>query len=73
LGPGLANGLANLHNAKKARSGIVNIVGEHTTSHRNIDAPLSADVEGGWFGADEDADRDANHCAALKVRYSKLS
>jgi acetolactate synthase-1/2/3 large subunit len=34
LGPGLANGLANLHNAKKARSGIVNIVGEHATSHR---------------------------------------
>jgi len=45
LGPGLANGLANLHNAKKARSGIVNVVGEHTTSHRHIDAPLSADVE----------------------------
>jgi len=45
LGPGLANGLANLHNAKKARSGIVNIVGEHATSHRHIDAPLSADVE----------------------------
>jgi len=33
LGPGLANGLANLHNAKKARSGIVNIVGEHATHH----------------------------------------
>ena len=33
LGPGLANGLANLHNAKKARSGIVNIVGEHATYH----------------------------------------
>ncbi|TQF27621.1 hypothetical protein UNPF46_30360 [Bradyrhizobium sp. UNPF46] len=46
LGPGLANGLSNLHNAKKARSGIVNVVGEHTTSHRNIDAPLSADIEG---------------------------
>ena len=33
LGPGLANGLANLHNAKKASSGIVNIVGEHATYH----------------------------------------
>ena len=33
LGPGLANGLANLHNAKKARSGIVNIVGQHATYH----------------------------------------
>jgi acetolactate synthase I/II/III large subunit len=37
--------VANLHNAKKARSGIVNIVGEHATSHRHIDAPLSADIE----------------------------
>jgi acetolactate synthase-1/2/3 large subunit len=45
LGPGLANGLSNLHNAKKARSGIVNVVGEHATSHRHIDAPLSSDVE----------------------------
>jgi acetolactate synthase-1/2/3 large subunit len=46
LGPGLANGLANLHNAKKARSGIVNIVGEHATFHLAHDAPLTADVEG---------------------------
>jgi acetolactate synthase-1/2/3 large subunit len=46
LGPGLANGLANLHNAKKARSGIVNIVGEHATHHLAHDAPLSSDVEG---------------------------
>lgn len=46
LGPGLANGLANLHNAKKARSGIVNIVGEHATTHLELDAPLTSDVEG---------------------------
>ena len=46
LGPGLANGLANLHNAKKAGSGIVNIVGEHATFHLQHDAPLTADVEG---------------------------
>lgn len=46
LGPGLANGLANIHNAKKARSPMVNIVGEHATYHRRFDAPLSADVEG---------------------------
>ena len=46
LGPGLANGLANLHNAKKARSGIVNIVGEHATHHLAHDAPLTADVAG---------------------------
>jgi acetolactate synthase I/II/III large subunit len=46
LGPGLANGLANLHNAKKASSGIVNIVGEHATHHLAHDAPLTSDVAG---------------------------
>jgi acetolactate synthase-1/2/3 large subunit len=45
LGPGLANGLSNLHNARKARSPIVNIVGEHSTQHLRYDAPLTADVE----------------------------
>ncbi len=38
LGPGLANGLANLHNAKKANSGIVNIVGQHATYHIEYNA-----------------------------------
>jgi acetolactate synthase-1/2/3 large subunit len=46
LGPGLANGLANLHNAKKARSGIVNIVGQHATYHIALNAPLTSDIEG---------------------------
>ncbi len=46
LGPGLANGLANLHNAKKAGSGVVNIVGEHATAHIALDAPLTSDIEG---------------------------
>ncbi len=46
LGPGLGNGLANLHNARKAHSGIVNIVGEHATHHLAYDAPLTADIEG---------------------------
>jgi acetolactate synthase-1/2/3 large subunit len=45
-GPGLANGLANLHNAWRASSGIVNIVGDQATYHRPLDAPLTADVEG---------------------------
>jgi acetolactate synthase I/II/III large subunit len=45
LGPGLANALSNLHNARKARSGIVNIVGEHATWHLAYDAPLTADIE----------------------------
>ena len=46
LGPGLGNGLANLHNARRARSGIVNIVGDHATDHLANDSPLTSDVEG---------------------------
>ena len=45
-GPGLANGLANLHNARRARSGIVNCVGDQASYHRPFDAPLTADTEG---------------------------
>ena len=45
LGPGLSNGLANLHNAKRAQSPVVNIVGDHATYHRAYDAPLTADIE----------------------------
>jgi acetolactate synthase I/II/III large subunit len=44
-GPGLANGLANLHNAQRARVPMVNIVGDQATYHRGFDAPLTADVE----------------------------
>ena len=46
LGPGLANGLSNLHNAMRAHSPIVNIIGDHATYHRHYDAPLTSDVEG---------------------------
>lgn len=46
LGPGLANGLANLHNARRAGSGIVNIVGEHATAHLKYDPPLLSDIDG---------------------------
>lgn len=46
LGPGLGNGLSNLHNASKAGTGIVNIVGDHATYHIEYDAPLTADIEG---------------------------
>ena len=45
-GPGLANGWANLHNARRANSGIVNIVGDQATYHRPFDAPLTADTAG---------------------------
>jgi acetolactate synthase-1/2/3 large subunit len=46
LGPGLSNGLANIHNAKKARTSMVNVVGDHATYHREFDAPLTSDIEG---------------------------
>ena len=45
LGPGLANGLANLHNARRARTGLVNIVGDHATYHKRYDPPLESDIE----------------------------
>ena len=50
-GPGLANGLANLHNARRAQSPIVNVVGDQATYHRPNDAPLTADTEGWARGA----------------------
>ncbi|WP_416053349.1 acetolactate synthase large subunit [Cupriavidus basilensis] len=45
-GPGLANGLANLHNARRAQTPVINIVGDQATYHRPFDAPLTADTEG---------------------------
>lgn len=46
LGPGFGNAVANLHNARKALSPVVNIVGDHTQGHIKKDAPLTADIEG---------------------------
>lgn len=71
--PGLANGLANLHNARRARSPIVNIVGDHATYHRPLDAPLTGDTEGyaraisGWTRTTmlpENVGRDTAECVA---------
>ncbi|WP_036663481.1 acetolactate synthase large subunit [Pandoraea sp. SD6-2] len=45
LGPGHANGIANLHNARRARTPILNIVGDHTRAHVKYDAPLTSDIE----------------------------
>lgn len=45
LGPGLANGLANLHNARRAYSPVVNIVGDHATDHQKLDAPLQSNID----------------------------
>jgi acetolactate synthase-1/2/3 large subunit len=44
LGPGLANGLAHLHNARRARAPVVNWIGDHATTHRAFDAPLASDI-----------------------------
>ena len=46
LGPGLAYGLSNLHNAKRAHTPVLNVIGEHATWHRPFDSPLTMDIEG---------------------------
>ncbi len=69
-GPGLANGLANLHNARKAATPIVNLVGDHAIQHRRHDAPLSSDVAAfarpasAWVRVAGDADSLAGDAAA---------
>ncbi|MBI5310613.1 MAG: acetolactate synthase large subunit [Actinobacteria bacterium] len=45
LGPGLANGMANLHNARRAHTPVVNVIGDHATYHAKFDAPLQSDIE----------------------------
>ena len=70
LGPGLANGLANLHNARRARAPIVNIVGDHAVPHRALDAPLASDLEGfarpvsQWIRSADSADEVSEATAA---------
>ena len=46
LGPGLGNGLANLHNARRARTPLLCVVGAHATYHARYDAPLESDIAG---------------------------
>jgi acetolactate synthase-1/2/3 large subunit len=70
LGPGLANGLTNIHNARRAFTPMVNIVGEHATYHRTYDAPLTSDIEGAarpfshWVHMAQRADGVASDAAA---------
>jgi acetolactate synthase-1/2/3 large subunit len=45
LGPGMGNGLANLHNARRARTPMVNVIGDHARSHKRLDAPLESDID----------------------------
>ena len=77
-GPGLANGLANLHNARRAATPIVNIVGDHATYHRPLDAPLTADTEGwargvsGWVRTAMDV-KTVGRDAAAAVQASMIA
>ena len=69
LGPGLGNGLANLHNARRARTPVVNIVGDHATYHARYDAPLQSDIASiagavsGWYRSTARADDVAGDAA----------
>jgi acetolactate synthase I/II/III large subunit len=77
LGPGLSNGLANLHNARRAGSPVLTIVGAHATGHVRYDAPLQSDIEAlartvsGWVhtsGTTRDLARDAMRAVAAARR-----
>ena len=77
LGPGLGNGLANLHNARRAHTPIVNVVGDHATYHKKFDAPLESDIDAiagsvsGWVRRSEtvaDVARDAAAAIAAAAR-----
>jgi acetolactate synthase I/II/III large subunit len=77
LGPGLGNGLANLHNARRARTPVLAIVGDHATYHKRFDAPLESDIEAlassvsGWVRRSSrsvDAPADAAQAVAAALR-----
>lgn len=76
LGPGLGNGLANMHNAKRAKSPMVVIVGGHATYHNRFDAPLQSDIEGiartmsAWVHT-SGHQRDIGHDAAKAVQVAR--
>ena len=69
LGPGLGNGLANLHNARRAHTPLVNVVGDHATYHARYDAPLQSDIASiasavsGWYRSTARADDVAGDAA----------
>lgn len=72
LGPGMANGMANLHNARRAFTPMVNVIGDHATHHKRFDAPLESDIEPlsewtrGWTRrSDHPADVGADATAAV--------
>ena len=77
LGPGLGNGLANLHNARRARVPMVVVVGDHATYHKKYDAPLESDIDAvagtvsGWMRRTADtADVGADAAEAIAASRS---
>ena len=82
LGPGLGNGLANLHNARRARVPMVVVVGDHATYHKKYDAPLESDIDAlagsvsGWVrrtGAAAEVAADAAEAIAASRSGSSIS
>jgi len=80
LGPGHANGIANLHNARRARTPILNIIGDHTRAHLKYDAPLTSDIESlarpvsVWFrsvATEDDLARDTSDAIAAAMGPSR--
>jgi acetolactate synthase-1/2/3 large subunit len=76
LGPGYLNGGANLHNARRAGTPIVNVIGDHATYHRQYDAPLTSDIpalatpNSRWLKMAETADQAADLAAeAVKASF----
>ncbi|GAA4858142.1 acetolactate synthase large subunit [Saccharopolyspora rosea] len=72
LGPGLANGIANLHNARRAHTPVLTVVGEHASWHQAADAPLASDIESlarpvsGWVGRTSSAAAAAEEFVAAR-------
>ncbi len=81
LGPGFANGVAYLHNAKRAKTPLLNLVGEHTTQHIHLDAPLSMNIEAlastisGWYKTNQSPMELSEDFAEALVasRYGQIS
>ncbi len=77
LGPGLGNGLANLHNARRAATPLVNVVGDHALAHKPLDAPLESDIDSvagtvsGWVRRTTEVERvGADAAAAVAAAMS---
>ncbi|MEN9704956.1 MAG: hypothetical protein RLZZ393_835, partial [Pseudomonadota bacterium] len=83
LGPGIGHGIANLHNARRAQSSIVNVVGDHATYHKRWDSPLKSDLEGiarpvsDWLRMADSPDRlsadAAEAVAAARARPGRIA